>query len=40
MIALRVLVFLLLVGKASLALDPAALLVFAIFAGVLILRTE
>ena len=40
MIALRVLVFLLLVGKASLALDLVPLLVFAIFAGVLILRTE
>ena len=40
MIALRVLVFLLLVGNAALALDPVALLVFAVFAGALILRTE
>ena len=40
MIALRVLVFLLLVGNAALSLSPLALLVFAVFAGVLILRTE
>ena len=40
MIALRVLVFLLLVGNAALALSPLALLVFAVFVGALILRTE